>query len=176
MVASMLQIFSYNPTKTNLTYIGMSKYAKYGEQYGTRYQIAYTRETTIGSINSLSNLIHMIDFETWGICATTGNINTAFNNMNKLYVINCLSYHYNPNNSNGDGFVMDNTTSGNINVLSNKYNLEYLGFERYPNVTGEIKSLKNLKKFSRCYLGGCSCTGAKTDLYNNGANITGFEL
>lgn len=136
--------------------------------------IAPTRETTNGSINTLYNLIKLTHAMFYSVNQITGNIETMFTSMNKIQEISLI--HCKWVNNNDHWGITSTNLAGNISVLANKYNLLALGIMNYVNINGELKSLKNLKKFFYCYLLRTGCTGSKADLWNNGANITTFNI
>lgn len=141
-----------------------------------RYAIAPTKATTIGSINSFASCIKMKTIGAWG-CYITGNIETAFNSMNRFNRCDFVWDKYVAGDPyGGDVLTYSTNISGNINVFANKYDLVFFQIQYYTNVNGQLKDLKNLKKFLGCYLSGCSATGSKTDLWNQGANITDFRI
>lgn len=166
----MFIIFTYN-----LTHIGVYKYAAYVPN-SVRKAIAPTRVSTIGSINVFYNLSNLKMLETMFLASITGNIETAFANTYKLYGIQMSGLGYDPNSDYGDLNVNSTNISGNISVFGNKYNLEYIQIELYTNVNGQIKDMKNLKKLYWVKFLYCSVTGSKTDLWNQGANITSFNV
>ena len=106
----------------------------------------------------------------------TGNINQIFNQSYKLYWIEFEYLKYDDSSGHYNGNYTSTDISGNINAFADKYDLEYLLIARYPNITGQVKDLKNLKKIYAINLAACSCTGSKTDLWNQGANITIFYV
>ena len=69
-----------------------------------------------------------------------------------------------------------NDRIGNISVLGDKYNLEHITMVGERSIIGQIKDLKNLKKLYYVDFSNGSVTGSKTDLYNNGVNITTFYI
>ena len=108
----------------------------------------------------------------------TGNIEVAFGNhsgKNLTYVrfVYCDTGYWglNPNVMHPDGKL-----TGNISIFAGKYDLELIQIECYPNISGEVKSLKNLKKLTYYRSSYTEVTGSKTDLYNEGVNITGFAV
>ena len=168
-------LFTYNPVNTNLTYLGITKYAAYAK-YGVRYAIAPTKINTIGSIDSLIPYIKISYISTWG-CYITGNISTAFVNSYKSYAI-YISYDKYVAGDPYGGDTADTSTNitGNISVFSDKYDLKAVQLECYSQISGQIKDLKNLKKLNICDFWGGNCTGSKTDLWNQGANVTTFYV
>ena len=135
----------------------------------------YTRETTIGSINSFQNMIKLKSIMASCTRMLTGDISIAFNNNYKIYYtyFEYVSTGYNgiaPNDS------PSTNISGNISVFADKYDFEILVFSGYSNIVGELKLLKNLKKLYQLYLRNTGCTGSKTDLWNNGANVYYFSI
>lgn len=168
----ILQLFAYNPTKTNLTYIGLGKFGNSTEE---KLAIAWTRDTTTGNINNFTNLTKMKHFIFNRCVAITGDIEIMLAGLRKnLYQIRFQNVTI---DSGGvEYWVRGTNISGNISVLSNKYNLEWVQIEGYTPIYGQLKDLKNLKKLYYLGLWGCSCTGSQTDLWNGGANITTFEM
>ena len=128
-----------------------------------------------GNINLLQNLIHLYYFSLYNSLSADsslhGDIGIVFINMQRLTHI-WITGAYVYGNVDSAGI----TVTGNISVFGNKYNLKYIQFTGCKGIYGEVKSLKNLKKFYACRLDYCSCTGSKTDLYNSGANITIFSV
>ena len=103
---------------------------------------------------------------------TTGNIEIMFNNTYKITYIDFVYCKWRNGN---DDYTIKSTNIGG-SVFSNKYDLRILEIASYTSINGEIKDLKNLKKLYIVSLSSSACTGSKTDLYNNGANITGFYI
>ena len=158
----------------NLTELRIHKYPGDKRQYwGIQWhQIG-------GSINTFANHIKIryIDIDTCN--DVIGNISIVFANLYKILAIEIGYLDYYPNDGSNryyDGSRTSTNVSGNICVFGNKYDIESIAVRCYVNVNGEIKSLKNLKKLYFCYFLNCSVTGAKTDLYNNGANVTRFII
>ena len=117
----------------------------------------------------------------WGLqlwaCYETGDISIAFANWYKIIYIYMAFRGYSATSAYGDSWETDTTRLfGNISVFSDKYDLQLLGLEYHANINGEVKSLKNLKKLIDVNFDHCSCTGSKTDLYNQGANIRDFYV
>ena len=134
-----------------------------------RDAIASTCELITGSINIFNNHIKLRSFSGLGLKNITGDFSMMIVNMNKLGYFD-LGYDY--------GYVNNYSTLiyGSINAFSDKYNMTLIRVYRYPNITGEVKNLKNLKKLYCLWLTGTQVTGFKADLYNNGANIIVFYI
>ena len=168
-------ILLYNPTKTNLTSINLRKYpgGKYPE---STHQFYYIN----GSVNFIQNHTHLYYISLGANPNISGNIEIMFNNHSGKGLWYILYDYLKWNHTNGSYLYGSSYKStdfaGNINIFANKYDIEWIQIEQCSLITGEVKSLKNLKKFRVCYLGGCSCTGSKTDLWNQGANITWFGV
>jgi len=97
------------------------------------------------------------------------NISTVFKGSGKgLYYVSFRSIRT-PNIS------YYGTCNGNISVWSDCYDLEHI-YAVYQNISGELSSLSKLQKLNYVMFTCTSVTGAKEDLYNNGANITTFKL
>jgi len=99
--------------------------------------------------------------------STTGNIETTYVSSGKrLFFIDHSDYTV-------WGSTPYDRWIGSISIFSDKYDLEHIQFLRYQ-VSGTISMLGNLQKLKYVYL--CFCggriSGAKTDLYNRGANCT----
>ena len=78
--------------------------------------------------------------------------------------------------NNADYWQLSDRIYGNISVFANKYNLRQILFTWYKNISGEVKSLKNLKKLYYLQIDRGQITGSKTDLYNQGANLGYFSI
>ena len=127
-----------------------------------------------GSINSLQYMLKLNMVVLLACTSLTGSIETAFTNCNKL---NQIKFGYREWQNGTDTFSNRSTNiSGNINVFADKYDMEHIMINLYSSVNGDIKNLKNLKKLWYCHLWKCSCTGSKTDLWNDGANIKIFYV
>ena len=155
----------YNPTKTNLTYIGIHKNGS-----GT---IGPTRELIRGSIHTCANYSKLMNFNMQYCNSMTGDIAIAFANCYKLDAI--LINHASFINGTSIGDTSDKIY-GDIAVFADKYNAEFIASVRWSGIYGEAKSLKNLKKLSWFEFRSCNVTGSKTDLYNGGVNITEFDI
>lgn len=100
-----------------------------------------------------------------------GDISICANNMNWIdtYVIaTCFSEP--------TDLVYRSNRTGNISVFENKLRLREFHINWCINITGQLISLKNLKKLYFCMCRGTSVTGSKTDLYNGGANCSYFAI
>lgn len=104
----------------------------------------------------------------------TGNLENMCASIYKLQELDIVHPIVYSNTWNSDNY--DYNIAGDISVFSAKYNLMKLQIYPYPNITGEIKSLKNLKKLYYLILSRSSVTGSKSDLYNSGANISTFYI
>ena len=165
MTELILKFFTYN-----LTYIGFNYWSSSGANV-----VPYALRMG-GSLNWLSNCTKLCVFTTWPNLDNlgtylSGNIETMFNNHSGKGLINIII----ETSSDGRNYHSKYIT-GDISVFADKYDLEILMFPRHPNIIGEIKSLKNLKKLNICDFHNCNCTGSKTDLYNQGVNITRFYV
>ena len=156
---------------TNLTSILLYKYA---DSTNNTWGIQYKKVN--GSINTLSNHNKIVSF--WLPYDVTGNIQTTCVNMNKLTRFTAMYIYYYPQGSGSSWDTSRRSTdiTGNISIFGNKYDLRILQFERYSTINGEIKDLKNLKKLYVVDFLHCSVTGSKTDLWNQGANVTTFRI
>lgn len=105
-----------------------------------------------------------------------GNIATAYTNHSGKGLWYIAHTYTKWTGTQNDWHATSNNVSGNISVFSNKYDIEDISIQRYSNITGEVKSLKNLKKLRQFICLITSITGSKTDLYNNGANCSYFSI
>jgi len=108
---------------------------------------------------------------------TTGNIENIFKSCSKgFYYIYFVGEVYTVYIMEDNGITnYYNSITGSISVLGDKYDLKDIAFENLPSVTGNISMLNKLQKLKSVYIKGSGITGAKTDLYNSGANLTYFE-
>lgn len=156
----------------------MSKYVSASDPMIT--EVGPTVLLINGLIDTLSVCSKMISFYIFSTYID-GNIETCFANMSKMYEISIPCAFYTPSHPNTGKpdwltTVSSDLVSGNINVLGDKYDLKTIEFQRHKNIAGEAKSLKNLKKLWHADFRYSSCTGSKTDLYNNGANVYDFRI
>lgn len=128
----------------------------------------------VGSIDTLTGLHKLIRLSCQYNNGTTGNVETAFTNINKLVII--ANQYVKWTGSSNDWGATTTNINGNIRVFGNKYNLERILLYNRVNINGDLKSLKNLKKLYYVDLVYCDIIGTKTDLYNQGANITHFDV
>lgn len=148
---------------------------RYNNNESLMASIALAADRTTGSLNILQNMHKLTCLSFVYNINIVGNIEITFVNANKLYSFDYISLHWSINNNRIE--VVDNQNIlGNISIFANKYDMEYLRITRCPNIIGQVKNLANLKKLYYCELSRCNCTGSKTDLYNNGANVTGFYI
>ena len=177
----ILLAFTYNPTRrasrraTNLISIGLYKLANdYSE---TLREIVPYWEFMIGSINIFQNMLKLNNIDLLACNGVTGNIEIACVNLGKLSYIglSCATYN-STRNVYGHDIHKSTNVSGNIFVFGDKYDLQSIQILSYTNVYGQVKDMKNLKKIRICQLYGSNCTGSKTDLYNQGANVTHFRV
>ena len=143
-------------------------------------EVAYAIHNAVGTsisgnIDLLRNLVKLQEIEIWGNKNTVnGSIETFVSNHSgkRLWQITIVwmdsDYAYRG--------MIDNGIYGDISVFANYYDMGKLQISGYSTITGELKSLKNLKKIYYVFLRRCSCTGSKADLYNNGANISTFSV
>ena len=158
-------------------YLTLLKFGKYWDgTISQRIAIAPTRNTVTGSIDQFANCLNLKVIYLYPYNSITGNINILFANLYKILNIEIGYLYWDAANQKDVIYTTSTNVSGNINVLCDKYDLDSIRFYRYSNIVGELKSLKNLKKFYICYFTLCDVTGAKADLYNNGANITIFSI
>ena len=139
-------------------------------------QIAPTRETITGSINLLANCIKLKYVNFYACNVITGNIENMFINIDRLSSVKFVYVKRVGNNEEDNWNYTTTNISGNINVFANKYDLREVLFYSYTNINGQLKDLKNLKKLYYCHFRLTSVIGSKTDLYNNGAGVTHFNV
>ena len=113
----------------------------------------------------------MTYFAPWG-AYVIGSIEVSCANMNKLSSITIRGTKSHVQIIGTD----TETICGNISVFGNKYDMQGITLPGWKSIVGEVKNLKNLKKLWRLWLDNTSCTGSKTDLYNNGAICTDFRI
>jgi len=99
---------------------------------------------------------------------TASNIETVFQSSGKgLFQFDFHWHHV--------GATTVSYLTGNISILGDKYDMVHLQCCRVT-VTGTLSSLNKLQKLTWVKVSlGNQITGAKTDLYNNGANITYWD-
>lgn len=159
----------YNLTKTNLTWIRVTAP---DANNSSQQSILYDYVINIyGNIQIFKNHIALTYFNLWGLKNITGDIGIIFANWYKIMHIEIQgSWGFDSVDTTGT------TITGNISILSDKYDSSVIGLTGRKGVNGEVKSLKNLKKIWYLALNLTSCTGSKTDLYNQGANVTTFRI
>ena len=169
----VLLILTYNLAKTNLTFIGMRHYPGANNTSTPYWGIQFHQP--VGSINILQNMLNFYYINTNGCQNIAGDIQTTFANTSK---INYIEFEYIEYDQNGyfDGSRTSTNIYGNISIFGDKYDLAWIIIARYPNITGEAKSLKNLKKLYSFNFSQSGCTGSKTDLWNDGDNIRYFYI
>lgn len=130
-----------------------------------------------GSINTFQSNTNIKYFSLEYVNNIMGNIETCFINKYKLASMGLEYQAYNSNNDTTDPYTRSPNISGNISVFADKYDLQALTLRLYINVNGQVKDLKNLKKiyFFNCYRS-WGITGSQSDLWNNGANCSYFNI
>ena len=129
-----------------------------------------------GYISQLTNLTKLITIDLGGCNALSGNFEIMYINMSKLTYVNNQMYYYSSTDRAPNNWSSNKIFYGDISVFGDKYDLELLGFAWRNHISGELKSLKNLKKLYYLALDSSMCTGSKTDLYNGGANVSHFAI
>ena len=160
----------YNLTNGNLTFIGFNwNWGQIVELSNTHNIGDYVTKLT-GSINvAFANLNNLREFMVeYYAPLLSGNIN-IFSNKYRLEFISI------PTHDRYTEFYYNNI-SGDIAVFGDKYDLVGFIFMHRAAVYGELKSLKNLKKFYIFYCKYSGITGSKSDLYNQGANCIYFDI
>ena len=159
--------FPYNPTKTNLTNVGI----KISGDKQTIMSLANADNRLILNINAFSGMSHMKNLDIGDHSKISGSISICFANMNR-FVYGRIG-HALPgyNNSYGIAWNAQGQATGNINVFADKYDFYGISCYGHRNITGELKSLKNLKKFAWYNFESTGITGSNADLWNNGANF-----
>ena len=131
------------------------------------------RDFITGSVNFIQNIPKIFRVSFIYDTSITCNIEVAFANAYNLFGVgfSAAYSHYD--------YVTPTTSTnvyGNISVFGDKYNIGSIELDYYGNINGKLSDLKNLKKLYSFICRYSALSGVKTDLYNNGANVTTFYV